>query len=69
MAFEAKDYLIGEERCEEVQLEQQTYCGKYSKTCEEEQKKKKEKEEKEKKEAKSGDKKKKKKSKSKKEEL
>jgi len=42
--------LINEERCEDVQLEQQTYCGVHSKTCEKE-KAKKEAEEKKKREA------------------
>merc|ERR1712080_94306 len=30
-AWEAKEFLLEQERCEEVQLEQQTYYGKYSK--------------------------------------
>jgi len=30
-AWEAKEFLLDQERCEEVQLEQQTYYGKYSK--------------------------------------
>lgn len=50
-AFEAKDYLVEQERCEEVQVEQKTYCGIYAKKCPEEQKRK-EAEEKAKKEAK-----------------
>lgn len=37
MAWDAKDFLLNEERCEDVQLEQKTYCGKHSKTCEKEQ--------------------------------
>lgn len=41
MAFDAKDYLIEQERCEDVQLEQQTFCGKFAEKCHEEQKKKK----------------------------
>jgi len=55
-AWEAKDFLLDQERVEDVQLEQQTYYGKYSKGKPEEEKKEK-------------DKKKKKKSKAKKEEL
>ena len=51
MAFEAKDFLVEQERCEDVQLEQKTYCGKFSKTCEEEKAKREEKEEKERKKA------------------
>jgi len=35
--------LIAEEKCEDVQLEQQTYCGKYSETCEKEKAKQEEK--------------------------
>merc|ERR1711963_1390527 len=31
-AWEAKDFFIEQERCEEVQLEQKTYHGKYSKS-------------------------------------
>ncbi len=50
MAFEAKDFLIDQERCEDVQLEQRTYCGRNSKTCQEEERKKKEKEERERRE-------------------
>ena len=50
MAFEAKDYLVGEERCEDVQLEQKTYCGKYAEKCHEEQRKKEEEEKKKKEE-------------------
>ena len=48
MAWDAKEFLLGEERCEDVQLESKTYCGKFSKTCEQEQKEKAEKEKKEK---------------------
>merc|ERR1712002_1015312 len=29
-AWEAKDFLLDQERCEEVQLEQQTYKGKFA---------------------------------------
>merc|ERR1712189_134983 len=29
-AWEAKDFLLEQERCEEVQLEQQTYKGRYA---------------------------------------
>ena len=50
MAWDAKEFLLGEERCEDVQLESKTYCGKFSKTCEKEQKEKAEKEKKEKEE-------------------
>ena len=50
MAWDAKEFLLGEERCEDVQLESKTYCGKFSKTCEQEQKEKAEKEKKEKEE-------------------
>jgi hypothetical protein len=31
LAWEAKEFLLEQERCDEVQLEQQTYYGKYSK--------------------------------------
>jgi len=40
-AWDAKDFFLDQERCEDVQLEQQTYYGKYSKKGKEEQKKKK----------------------------
>merc|ERR1719370_2828545 len=39
-AWEAKEFLVEQERCEEVQLEQQTYYGKYSKKKPEEEVKK-----------------------------
>merc|ERR1712089_43731 len=39
-AWEAKEFLLDQERCEEVQLEQQTYYGKYSKKKPEEEVKK-----------------------------
>merc|ERR1711936_380460 len=42
-AWEAKDFLIEQERCEEVQLEQQTYYGKFSKNKPKEDKLKKKK--------------------------
>ncbi len=38
-----------QERCEDVQLEQKTYCGRYSRTCEQEQEGKEKEEQKEKK--------------------
>ena len=46
-AWEAKDFLIEQERCEEVQLEQQTYKGNFA--VEKEEPKKKEKKDKKKK--------------------
>merc|ERR1711971_558683 len=49
-AWEAKDFFVEQERCEEVQLEQKTYHGKYSKSQPKEEKK--EKKEKKKKKAK-----------------
>ena len=52
MAFEAKNYFINEERCEEVQLEQQTFCGKYAKNCKKEEDVKKETKKKKKKDGK-----------------
>ena len=36
VAWEARDWLLEQERCEEIQLEQQTYYGKYSNHREEE---------------------------------
>ena len=52
-ALEAKDFFIEQERCEEVQLEQKTYHGKYSKSqSKEEKKEKKETKKKKKKKAK-----------------
>jgi len=42
-AWEAKDFLLEQERCEDVQLEQQTYHGKYSDNKPKEEKKKKKK--------------------------
>merc|ERR1712183_335356 len=42
-AWDAKDFLVDQERCEEVQLEQQTYHGKYSKNKPKEEKLKKKK--------------------------
>jgi hypothetical protein len=47
-AWDAKDYLLDQERCEDVQLEQQTYYGKYSNNKAEEAKKEKEKKKKKK---------------------
>merc|ERR1712059_128787 len=38
-AWEAKDFLVEQERCEEVQLEQQTYHGKFSNNKEVKEKK------------------------------
>merc|ERR1712088_652268 len=38
-AWEAKDFFVEQERCEEVQLEQKTYHGKYSKSQPKEEKK------------------------------
>merc|ERR1719458_1211697 len=38
-AWEAKDFFVEQERCEEVQLEQKTYHGKYSKSQPKEDKK------------------------------
>merc|ERR1712117_885383 len=56
-AWEAKDFFIEQERCEEVQLEQKTYHGKYSKSqLKEEKKEKKETKKKKKKAKKSKDK-------------
>jgi len=58
-AWEAKDFFIEQERCEEVQLEQKTYHGKYSKSqggAKEEKKEKKETKKKKKKAKKSEDK-------------
>jgi len=40
-AWEAKDFFVEQERCEEVQLEQKTYHGKYSKSQPKEEKKEK----------------------------
>ena len=51
-AWEAKEFLLEQERCEEVQLEQQTYYGKNSKGELAEEKKNKEEKEKKKKDAK-----------------
>jgi len=52
-AWEAKDFFIEQERCEEVQLEQKTYHGKYSKSePKDEKKEKKETKKKKKKKAK-----------------
>ena len=42
-AWEAKEFLLEQERCDEVQLEQQTYYGKYSKNKPKEEKLKKKK--------------------------
>ena len=42
-AWEAKDFLVEQERCEEVQLEQQTYKGKYAVVKEPKKKNKKDK--------------------------
>ena len=42
-AWEAKEFLLEQERCDEVQLEQQTYYGKYSKNKPKEEKQKKKK--------------------------
>jgi len=56
-AWEAKDYLVEQERVEEVQLEQQTYKGKYAEHKEvskEKKDKKKEKKDKKKKKEKKG---------------
>jgi hypothetical protein len=39
VAWEAKDYLIEQERCEEVTIEQKSYYGKYSDKGKEESKK------------------------------
>eukprot|EP00088_Acartia_fossae_P005934 TRINITY_DN12691_c0_g2_i1.p1 TRINITY_DN12691_c0_g2~~TRINITY_DN12691_c0_g2_i1.p1 ORF type:complete len:207 (-),score=79.32 TRINITY_DN12691_c0_g2_i1:133-753(-) len=47
-AWEAKDYVIEQEQCEEVMLEQQTYLGKHCKQCSKEDKEKEAKKEKEK---------------------
>ncbi len=66
MAFDARDFLIEQERCEDVQFEQQTYCGKHSLTCEEDKKKKEEEDEKKRKKAEKDRKKKEKKEKEKK---
>merc|ERR1712158_289957 len=38
-AWEAKDFFVEQDRCEEVQLEQKTYHGKYSKSQPKEEKK------------------------------
>ena len=51
-AWEAKEFLLEQERCEEVQLEQQTYYGKNSKGKLAEEKKKKEEKDKKKKDEK-----------------
>merc|ERR1712088_1110965 len=51
-AWEAKDFFIEQERCEEVQLEQKTYHGKYSKSQLKEEKKEKKETKKKKKKAK-----------------
>merc|ERR1711997_756753 len=40
-AWEAKDFFVEQERCEEVQLEQKTYHGKYSKSQPKKEKKEK----------------------------
>merc|ERR1711971_178464 len=48
-AWEAKDFFIEQERCEEVQLEQKTYHGKYSKSQKPKEEKKEKKEKKKKK--------------------
>merc|ERR1712183_567381 len=45
-AWDAKDFLVDQERCEEVQLEQQTYKGKFASVKDEPKKKKKDKKEK-----------------------
>lgn len=42
-AWEAKEFLLEQERCDEVQLEQQTYHGKFSKNKPKEEKQKKKK--------------------------
>merc|ERR1712080_530417 len=42
-AWEAKEFLLEQERCEEVQLEQQTYYGKYGSGKPEDKKKNKKK--------------------------
>merc|ERR1719228_643102 len=42
-AWEAKEFLLEQERCDEVQLEQQTYYGKFSKNKPKEEKQKKKK--------------------------
>merc|ERR1712158_201042 len=56
-AWEAKDFFVEQDRCEEVQLEQKTYHGKYSKSqLKEEKKEKKETKKKKKKAKKSKDK-------------
>merc|ERR1712080_415955 len=44
-AWEAKEFLLEQERCDEVQLEQQTYHGKFSKNKPKEEAEEKEKEE------------------------
>ena len=48
-AWEAKDFFIEQERCEEVQLEQKTYHGKYANSQEPKEEKKEKKEKKKKK--------------------
>merc|ERR1712018_385196 len=55
-AWEAKDFFIEQERCEEVQLEQKTYHGKYSKSQPKVEKKEKKETKKKKKKNKSEDK-------------
>jgi len=51
-AWDAKDFLIEQERCEDVQLEQKTFLGKFCKLCQKEEDKIKPKKEKQKKEKK-----------------
>ena len=53
-AWEAKDFLIEQERCEEVQLEQQTYKGNFAVNKEEKKEKKSKKDKKKKKKEKKG---------------
>lgn len=65
-AWDAKDFLLEQERCEDVQLEQQTYHGKYSSKKKQEEEEKKEQKRKAKRDKKEG---KDKKKKAKKEEL
>ena len=40
IAWEAKDFLIEQERCQDVQLEQKTYHGRHTKEYKEENKSK-----------------------------
>ena len=53
-AWDAKDFLVDQERCEEVQLEQQTYKGKYASVKDEPKKKEKKDKKKKKKKEKKG---------------